>query len=592
MKNIKIVIVVALALLIMPTYVSAETLYNTLKNGATKDNIASTYVSSSSGIDFSTISSDINGKGLYMVGSTASATYPIVYYRGDVTNNHVLYGGFCWQIVRTTKTGGIKLMYAGTPNNGKCTAEGEDLIIGKTAYNSVNNTPYYGWMYNTESGDVNVTNSTAKTYLDNWFANNMVDYQRGLEDTVWCNDRGMDDETTFTARTRLENGAPTFECVNQDDSFTVSSSNGNGKLTYPTGIINADELTYAGGVIKETQMDTYTNIDVAYWSMTPYAAAKHLFLTNKGMINTNSFTYSAGIRPMVSIKNSASITAGNGSKDNPYQITIDGAYLVRTDAYTTSDKSEAKEGDTVSLTHSDRSGFKFVSYKITDMSDNELSITVTNGKFTMPKKDVKVSSIYRELKDFHNVTTTDSNISIVESSVEEDQAAVFSVNVPRGFKLKSVKLLDTSGNELNIQVENRGNNTYAFTMPTQDVVIDAELEALDEHTVKGDVEGLDNGPYYEGDKVSFKVKAKANYKVSKVYLTDDDGNVLDIEVTENNGVYSFVMPDKNVKINVEYVKDGKLNPQTSDIIFKNIVILFLSLSGLIYAYTKKESFSK
>ena len=78
MKNIKIVIVVALALLIMPTYVSAETLYNTLKNGATKDNIASTYVSSNSGIDFSTISSDINGKGLYMVGSTASATYQIV----------------------------------------------------------------------------------------------------------------------------------------------------------------------------------------------------------------------------------------------------------------------------------------------------------------------------------------------------------------------------------------------------------------------------------------------------------------------------------------------------------------------------------
>ena len=52
------------------------------------------------------------------------------------------------------------------------------------------------------------------------------------------------------------------------------------------------------------------------------------------------------------------------------------------------------------------------------------------------------------------------------------------------------------------------------------------------------------------------------------------------------------MPDKNVKINVEYVKDCKLNPQTSDIIFKNIVILFLSLSGLIYAYTKKESFSE
>lgn len=591
MKNIKIVIVVALALLIMPTYVSAETLYNTLKNGATKDNIASTYVASNSGIDFSDVSSDTNGKGLYMVGSTAGSTYPIVYYRGNITNNHVIYAGFCWQIIRTTPTGGTKLMYAGVPSDGKCNNTGENLAIGKTAYNSVNNAPYYGWMYNTEAGDVNVVDSTAKAYLDNWFENNLIDYEGAFEDTVWCNDRGMEDDV-FNARTRLENGAPTLECASKDDSFTVASDAGNKKLTYPTAIINADEITYAGEVLKKTQLDTFVNINYSYWSMTPYVATKNMYPNSKGVLNMNTFTYSAGIRPMVSVRNNAVIVSGNGENNSPYVISVDKFYSIKTDSFTTSDKSEAKKGDTITLTHSEKSGYKFVSYKITDKNDTELSITVTNNKFTMPDKEVKVSSVYRELKDFHNVTTTDSNISIVESSVEEDQAAVFSVNVPRGFKLKSVKLLDTSGNELNIQVENRGNNTYAFTMPTQDVVIDAELEALDEHTVKGDVEGLDNGPYYEGDKVSFKVKAKANYKVSKVYLTDEDGNVLDIEVTENNGVYSFVMPDKNVKINVEYVKDGKLNPQTSDIIFKNIVILFLSLSGLIYAYTKKESFSK
>ena len=95
----------------------------------------------------------------------------------------------------------------------------------------------------------------------------MVDYVKELEDTVWCNDRSIVDGV-FDARTRLENGKPTLECKNKDDSFTVFSDSGNKKLTYPTAIINADELTYAGEVLKKTQTDTFVNIAYSYWSMT------------------------------------------------------------------------------------------------------------------------------------------------------------------------------------------------------------------------------------------------------------------------------------------------------------------------------------
>lgn len=590
MKNIKLLIVITFMLAIIPTRVHAVSpLYNTLKNGATKDNIASTYVASNSGIDFSDVSSDTNGKGLYMVGSTAGSTYPIVYYRGNITNNHVIYAGFCWQIIRTTPTGGTKLMYAGVPSDGKCNNTGENLAIGKTAYNSVNNVPYYGWMYNTEAGDVNAIDSTAKAYLDNWFENNLLDYEGAFEDTVWCNDRGMEGDV-FNARTRLENGAPTLECASKDDSFTVASDEGNKKLTYPTAIINADEATYAGEVLKKTQLDTFVNINYSYWSMTPYVTNKNMYPNSKGVLNMNTFTYSAGIRPMVSVRNNAVIVSGNGEQNSPYVISVDKFYRINTDSFTTSDKSEAKKGDTITLTHSEKSGYKFVSYKITDKNDTELSITVTNNKFTMPDKEVKVSAVFRELKDFHNVTTTDDNVSIVESSVEEEQNATFKVNVPRGFKIKKINILDTAGSELDINVEEKSKDTYSFTMPNKDVVIDVELEELEKHNVTGDVEGLDD-IYYNGDKVEFRVKSKANFKVSKVYLTDKDGNKLDIELKENNGVYSFEMPDEDVKVNVEYEEDGKLNPKTGDLIFKNIVILFLSISGLTFAYTKKEKFS-
>ena len=106
------------------------------------DSIASTYVTSSSGIDFSTVSSDTNGKGVYTLTSSASDKYPIYYYRGAVENNNVIFGGFCWKMVRTTETGGIKLIYNGTPIDGTCTlAKGsynEPLFgtIGSSKYNA------------------------------------------------------------------------------------------------------------------------------------------------------------------------------------------------------------------------------------------------------------------------------------------------------------------------------------------------------------------------------------------------------------------------------------------------------------------------
>lgn len=39
------------------------------------------------------------------------------YFRGDVGNNYVKFGGFYWRIVRITRTGNIKLIYQGVTSN-------------------------------------------------------------------------------------------------------------------------------------------------------------------------------------------------------------------------------------------------------------------------------------------------------------------------------------------------------------------------------------------------------------------------------------------------------------------------------------------
>ena len=55
-----------------------------------------------------------NNNGAALLSGTESDAYPVHYYTGSVTNN-ILYGGFCWKMVLTTETGGVKLIYNGSP---------------------------------------------------------------------------------------------------------------------------------------------------------------------------------------------------------------------------------------------------------------------------------------------------------------------------------------------------------------------------------------------------------------------------------------------------------------------------------------------
>ena len=75
---------------------------------------------------------------------------PVYYYKGNVQNNNVLFGGFCWKIVRTTETGGVKIVYNGVQKDGSCNNTGTDSQIGTSAFSNDNDSlAYVGYMYNT-----------------------------------------------------------------------------------------------------------------------------------------------------------------------------------------------------------------------------------------------------------------------------------------------------------------------------------------------------------------------------------------------------------------------------------------------------------
>ena len=59
---------------------------------------------------------------------------------------NVIFGGFCWQMIRTTDTGGVKLIYNGIPSNGQCN-NSDSIYRGK--FNANYSSPaYVGYMYN------------------------------------------------------------------------------------------------------------------------------------------------------------------------------------------------------------------------------------------------------------------------------------------------------------------------------------------------------------------------------------------------------------------------------------------------------------
>ncbi len=121
----------------------SNSLYDEVAKNAVLDNIKSKYVTSDTGIDFTKAASSTNGQGVYTIASTKDDLYPIHYYRGNIDNNNVLFGGFCWQIVRTTETGGVKLVYKGSPDeNGKCENPKFDDGLQVKSVNSDSNAQY------------------------------------------------------------------------------------------------------------------------------------------------------------------------------------------------------------------------------------------------------------------------------------------------------------------------------------------------------------------------------------------------------------------------------------------------------------------
>ena len=250
------------------------------------------------------------------------------YYRGNVTNNYVLFADKYWRIVRINGDGTVRVIYDGTSAH----ANGEsssDRQIGTSAFNSsYNDNAYVGYMYGQTGASTyaaahaNTNNSTIKAYIDNWYKTNIVGTanEQYLADNVFCNDRSISSNkpdsynnlgygTNATAyrwyygpwSSGGYNSNMRLTCPQKNDAFTVSdTTNGNGALTYPVGLLSTDEIVLAGGW-NASNSGYYLYSGKYWWASSPVlfdgSNANVRNVNSNGNANNNNVNNNNGVRP-------------------------------------------------------------------------------------------------------------------------------------------------------------------------------------------------------------------------------------------------------------------------------------------------------
>ena len=355
----------------------------------TSDTTGTIYKQSSS--TTSQMTEDINGDG---IGED------VYYYSGNHKKNWVKFGDYYWRIIRINEDGSVRLLLTGTEYSATMDAssyiynfDGYVFISNQTNYSDEDSqsSMHAGYMYGTsgslDNNRKNTNSSNIKKVVDNWYKDKILSsYDKYVSKTaIYCADRSIGSGTysdsgsgfDYASYTRLAtNKTPTYKCGGNgtgglfeskqavEDKFSVSkTSGGNGALTYPIALMNADELAYAGAVYG---YDNYGQNGYAWYSITNptvgtssngktyipdsckntgiwltmspsdwFSGGRYVEIITVNNSNNYGTKYVGGIysgasadsllavRPVLSIKACAKYANGDGSATNPYTITVD-----------------------------------------------------------------------------------------------------------------------------------------------------------------------------------------------------------------------------------------------------------------------------
>ena len=347
---------------------------------------------------------------VFGTASDAANTSKIYYYRGILDNTTGTYGSdgdnakypntvvlssvssksglvnsdTCWRIVRTTGSGGVKMIYQGKWTGSTCAhatmaaqvttkafdttanSSGKSIIgVGYTnnaTYKSTTAATAYSTLFGSNTSySGNSTSSTMKTYIEGTWFTNINAYASKLEQSAgWCNDRTIRTSNRSTSvipdstnidtpyatatsgntayyfgpyvRTRTTSDKPTLGCPrNNADLYTTSSAtNGNKQLGKPAALITADEAAFAGsGYSSSTtpyHANSYLSSGSLFWLLSPGYRSwggnvfGYSLRSSGNLYDNNGVNAADGVRPSISLTSGTTAVSGTGTATDPWIV--------------------------------------------------------------------------------------------------------------------------------------------------------------------------------------------------------------------------------------------------------------------------------
>ncbi len=208
-----------------------------------------------------------------------------------------------------------------------------DGSIGKSSFNVPSNEEkYVGYTYNNSKPNIqDGDSSTIKEYLDNWYDENMTNYNKIFAYTRYCNDTTTGHINSsgylyYGAYDRLDvdnNGAnpqPTYICPNTDKLY-------GGEYDLKIGLLSADEVSFAGGKYNSINQNYYL-FGKSGWRFlgSPNyftgSNSSEFSINGYGGLGINNIKNENSVIPVLNLRADTPFIQGDGTKNSPYIVSV------------------------------------------------------------------------------------------------------------------------------------------------------------------------------------------------------------------------------------------------------------------------------
>ena len=605
MKQKKIFLIVLLCLFFLPFVVNAESgyLYDVLKNEAESNGLAREYT----GEHHDSFTEEPSKKIYHWYAENDEQGLQIL------EKNNVIFGKYCWQMIRTTDTGGVKLIYNGESIDGKCNNSGYSSQISNLSFNKkANSLAYFGYMYNPD---------TLVGFEGNAEQNSNVKYGKSVTHSngsyqLVNTSTSLDNYHHYTCNNTSGVCSEVRYYYAQYYFFTLKNGKNIEDVIYD--MLYADDVNKVDSNIKE-------HIDYWYrWHLDKYTSfiedtvfCNNREISNLGGLDPNGGTIGSSISryPVTFVEYNSEGNLRCSKENDRFSTKNEIAKLTYPVGLVT--YSEMKLLNNYKIVDSGRNYWLLspqqfdlnLAYGVTSERINRIvlnSITGTNGVRPSISLIPNIQYTYGDGSKNNPYFIKTFNISNViinnndnkgqfysyssPDNIEAGDSYYFWVSPKDGYSLKRIQILDEDGNI--IDYDQTEDDEYRIIMPDNNVTItpiyegfknSISVEIVDE-TKELNVHISDLTQVEEGEIVNFSVMPVKGFKIKKLRIIDVDNNEISY-ITDDNKNYTFTMPNVDVTIIPSYEKVSNTINVEDNKNTKEIIIEVNDVKAVVYEET-------